>query len=89
MILGIVGQIYGTQTNSRSAPSSLYFIRTPAKSLQENPGSIQTVLFLVRIKALGLTVPLAENRVYILHYSGPCYVLRGTTVLVLVPCLFL
>jgi len=51
-------------TNCHSAPSSLYFIRTATKSLQENPGSIQAVLFLIRIQALGLSIPLVENRVY-------------------------
>lgn len=53
-----------TQTNHHSAPSSLYFIRTVAKSLQENPGSIQAVSFLVRTQALGLSILLTENGVY-------------------------
>jgi hypothetical protein len=33
-------------------------------SLRENRGSIQAVSFLVRIQALGQSVPSAENRVY-------------------------
>ena len=62
-ILGIVKQVYRTQTKRRSTPSSLYLIRTATWSLQENPGSIQTVSFLVRIQARGLSIPFTENRV--------------------------
>jgi hypothetical protein len=68
-------------TKRRSAPSSLYFIRTATRSLQENPGSIQAVSFLVSIQARGLSVPLMENRIYAeifrpliqpLQYHGSC-----------------
>jgi len=56
----------GTQSIQLSVAlrPSLHFVRTAIRSLQENPGSIHAVSFLVRIQARGLSIPLAWKRVY-------------------------
>jgi len=41
----------------------IYLIRIATRSLQDNPGSIQVVLILLRIQDLDLSIPRAENRV--------------------------
>jgi hypothetical protein len=63
-ILGSYARLAEQTTNHLSAPSSIYFTKTATRSLQENPGSIQVVMFLASIQALGLSVPPADYGVY-------------------------
>jgi hypothetical protein len=58
-ILGIIGQICGTENQLSFCP-----IFSTSRTLLENPGSIQVVMSLARIQALGLPVPPADYRVY-------------------------